>query len=243
MNMLRLLLLSWLLQPLCAAAQTRPAGPWRVRYELRREKTNAWATSPDDTTTVRRQRTVELVPWNSKPAAITLFLHCNNPLLAPAAARYKAAAIRFVATGATLQRTPAWLWVVPFAPVVVLRAYRQHRLLFRHTFRAVLPPPPTIHCFVDCSPARTAQPDSERLVRTVVLRSLAAREFAQVLPADARYRVAQFRLTLLRKGPAEAMRPGGEANAQWLVRGAQASPVTSCKLTCCTCNARTSVAR
>jgi hypothetical protein len=81
---------------------------------------------------------------------------------------------------------------------------------------------PTIHCFVDCSPARTAQPDSERLVRTVVLRSLAAREFAQVLPADARYRVAQFRLTLLRKGPAEAMRPGGEANAQWLVRGAQA---------------------
>lgn len=41
-----------------------------------------------------------------------------------------------------------------------------------------------------------------------------------MLPADARYRVARFRLTLLRKGQAVAARPGGET--PWLIRGAQA---------------------
>ena len=221
MKTLLLLLLSWLFRPPGATAQTRAAGPWRVRYELRREKTNVWAASPDDTTTtLRTQRSVALVPWNSKPTAITLFLHCKNPLLAPVASPRKAAAIHFVATGATLQCTLERLWVVPFAPVVVLRAYRQHRLLFRHAFKAVLPPPPTISCFPSCSASTAAQPSGERQLRTLTLRSLAARDFAQMLPADARYRMTQFRLTLLRKGQTIAARPAGETS--WLIRGAQA---------------------
>jgi hypothetical protein len=200
------------------AAQSRPAGPWRVvsqpvRYKLNEE----WGDKPsptakaDTTTAVRGQRKLSRVPWNVHPDSITLFLDCQNPLIAPPLPRGQLATVRFKTIGATvrLDSKRHLLLLMPTAPTVLLWAYRGQQLIFRHEFKAVPPPLPTIKCFANpCSGVIHKPVREERYLRAVTLRAIPNVDFAQMLPEDARYRVARFRATLLRQGKAVELLPG-----------------------------------
>jgi hypothetical protein len=234
MRTLLFLLLIWSLGEAQAVAQTRAAGPWQVvnkpiRYKHYADWGSAaeWGDKPPlsakgaTSIAVRMQRTLYRVPWNVQPAAITLFLGCQNPLLAPAVPRSRRVPVRFKATGAAVRLDPKQhlLLLTPSAPVVVLWAYRGQRRVFRHAFQAVPPPPPTIKCYASpcgatCKPAGYAE-----YLRTVTLRALPAIEFAEMLPEDTRYRVAQFRATLLRQGRVVELAPG--KSAERLIQGPQ----------------------
>ncbi len=154
-------------------------------------------------------RKLSIAPWNASPDSIILFLHCTNPLLAPAPSRGKQVPIYFTATGATLRldRKQERLLLVPKDTVVILRAYQGTKRLFSHKFRASFPPPPTLKCFappcgVGCKPSYT------EYLRTITLKAIPAIDFAEMMPEDARYRVARFRATLLRQGKAVELGPG-----------------------------------
>jgi hypothetical protein len=216
------------------AAQGRAAGPWRVVTKPIRYKRYAdWGSAAEwgdkhpqsakanTSIAVRMQRTLLRVPWNVQPAAITLFIGCQNPLLAPAVSRGRRAPVRFKATGATVRLDPKQhlLLLAPSAPVVVLWAYRGQRRVFRHEFRAVPPPPPTIKCYTRSCGATCKPAGYDEYLRTVTLRALPAIDFAAILPEDARYRVAQFRATLLRQGTAVELSPG--KSAEQLIQGPQ----------------------
>ncbi|RYE90166.1 MAG: hypothetical protein EOO37_03575 [Cytophagaceae bacterium] len=219
MRIILLLLVGWVLSESRVAAQSRPAGPWRVvsqpvRYKLNVEWGGAeeWGNEPlpttkaDTTTAVRVQRKLYRVPWNVHPDSITLFLDCQNPLTI---SQKQLAAIRFTATGATVRPDAKQhlLLLVPSASVVVLWAYQGKQLVFRHEFKCVPPPPPTIKCFAPpCGVS--CKPSYQEYMRTVTLRAIPAIDFAEILPEDARYRVARFRATLLRQGKAVALSPG-----------------------------------
>ena len=207
------------------AAQTRAAGPWRVvnqpiRYKPNEEWGGAaeWGEKPsptanaDTTTAVRVQRKLYRVRWNVHPDSITLLLGCQNPLLAPTAPRSRLAPVRFMATGATvrLDAKQRLLLLAPSDSVVVVWAYRGQQLVFRHEFKAVPPPLPTVKCFSgDCDATICKGPYKKpEYIRTVTLRAIPDPDFAAILPEDARYRVARFRATLLRQVKAVETAPG-----------------------------------
>jgi hypothetical protein len=159
--------------------------------------------------------------WNVHPDALTLFLNSQNSLVAPTVSRGRQAPVRFKAAGATVHLDPAQklLLLVPSAPLVVLWAYRGQQLVFRHEFRAVLPPSPTVKCYlapcgVTCKPSGYTT-----YIRTITLRTLPDRDFASALPEDARYRIAQFRVTLLRQHKPVTLATGQVAGL--LIQGPQ----------------------
>ncbi|HET9504770.1 MAG TPA: hypothetical protein VFO93_14600 [Hymenobacter sp.] len=249
MKTVLLLLLCWLLNGHWneLAAQSRAAGPWRLKYQMIRERVrDDWSqptndttrivatdstaavaddgllTTTDTTTTVRSQRKLELVPCNVNPGSITLFIGCQNPLLFPTALRGQLPPVRFKAMGATvrLDTKQRRLLLCPLAPLVVLWAYRGQRLLFRHEFKAVPPPLPMIKCYSSgCIEADDAPPNEERILHTLTFRTIPDKDFAEILPEDARYRVARFRARLLRQGKAVELVPG--QLAEKMVQGPQ----------------------
>ncbi|MGI4873959.1 MAG: hypothetical protein ACRYFX_22595 [Janthinobacterium lividum] len=252
MKTLLFLLLCWGLSLGQVAAQSRPAGPWRVVYRLVRVRKDElreddayydlrnpgnfqlpsetetadvlavvkleaaerkissdsiglayddWGTlkkHSDTTTVLRTKRITSKVAWNINPDSIRLFLNCENPLTALPGR----AAIRFAATGATLRfdAKQHLFWLAPTAPVVVLRAYRGQRLVFRHEFRAVEPPPPVVDCYVGGAKADDARPEDVGKHYSLTMKAIPNMDFAAFMPADARYRVAKYRVTLVRAG-------------------------------------------
>jgi hypothetical protein len=238
MKTVLLLLLCWLLNGHWneSAAQVRAAGPWRLKYKMIRKRAwDDWSQPASDTTrivatdsaaavsgggllniidtttTVRSQRQLEVVPWNVNPGSITLFIGCQNPFLLPTSPRGQLPAVRFKAAGATvrLDAKHRRLRLLPSAPLVVLWAYRGQRLLFRHEFKAVPPPRPMIKCYLSsCVEANDAPPGEKRILRTLTFRAIPDKDFAEMLPEDARYRVARFRARLLRQGKAVELAPG-----------------------------------
>lgn len=180
-----------------------------------------WCPASDTTTIVYRKRKVQLAPWNVHPDSILLFLDCQNQLLAPATPRGRLSLIRFKATGATvrLDARQRVLLLVPSAPVVVLWAYQGQQLIFRHAFRAVPPPLPIIKCYWGGCNSTIKQGVPNNSVRTITLRALPDKDFAEMLPEDARYRVARFRTTLLRQGKPVQLATG--QSAEKMVQGPQ----------------------
>lgn len=140
-------------------------------------------------------------PWSVNPDSIRLFLACENPLTAPPAK----AGIRFAATGATLRldARQRLLWLAPSDSVVVLRAYRGQRLVFRHTFEAVEPPLPAVKCFLGAKESTSRGP-VEEYYHAITFRAVADADFATFMPEDARYRVARFSIMPARKGKNES---------------------------------------
>lgn len=168
-----------------------------------------WCPASDTTTTLHVQRRLSRAPWTVSPDAIVLFLNCQNALTAPVSPRAKHKQLRFVATGATVQLDfkQRQLLLVPAQPVVVLKAYRGQQLLFRHTFQAVCPPLPNVVC-QDIDGRRAIierpRPNEEQLINYLLVRAAANEDFATMMPADARYRVANASFVLIRQGKADA---------------------------------------
>ena len=163
----------------------------------------------DTATRVVLSRKMSIAPWNVSPDSIILFRHCTNQLVAPALPCGKQNSIWFAATGATLQLNSKQrrLLLVPKDTVVVLRAYRGTKQLFSHKFKVSRPPSPTIKCFaapcgVGCKPFYSDY------MRALTLKAIPDIDFAEMMPEDARYRVARFRATLLRQGKAVELAPG-----------------------------------
>lgn len=204
MRLLFILLLGWV----CgwsSALQQRPhaRGPWRVVYQLKRvEARNTFeglgASANDTATMLQRQRIVMPASWNENPDSIVLLRNCENALVAPP----PGVAIQFVATGASLRfdLKKQRLLLVPVASVVVLRAFQRSKRLFTHTLAVQ----PATHFTIQCTYSNNPNivwehPRSASERHLLSLRVIPAQEMADILPADARYRIAQIRASLRRQ--------------------------------------------
>ena len=178
-------------------------GPWRVvcrveRVPKRTTFEGLVLSAADTTTVLQQQRTVEPASWDTPPHLVALLRNCENPLLAPPAQ----ANSKLVAAGATLRFNSAHkrVWLVPTAPTVTLRAFRQHKQLLSHVF-AVRPATHfTITCTYSNNPViqwKHLRPASAK--HMLSLQIIPSWEIAAILPADARYRVSQFRASLRRQ--------------------------------------------
>ncbi|MBF9142949.1 GldM family protein [Hymenobacter properus] len=205
----------WLLSLLLLAAHVQAQncplrGPWRVIYQPRIMHTRNWDNATDTVITLNND--VELIParWNASPDSIQLFARCENQLIAPAAPRSGQSAIRFVSTGATsrLDASKRRFIIVPFAPEVTLWAYKGRALLFKHEFKVVSPPAPTISCTLNngndvCScygtaPLHTYTKPNEQYSLTV--RAVPDPYLETMMFDDAQYRLKGYSVTLMRNG-------------------------------------------
>ncbi|WP_460548467.1 GldM family protein [Hymenobacter daeguensis] len=202
-------LLSLLLPAPCSRAQGRPLGPWRLTYTMEER----WVHGPD-TVTKELVRGLEPrwsyhdVKWDVEPDSIRLFLNCENPLIAPPQPRNGQPAIRFSATGATvrLDTKNKRLFIAPIAATVILYAHKGRSLVFKHVFKAISSPLPHIECWIGGGRASSSR-HSERF--SAAIRAIPQGDFASLMPYDAKYRVSQYQLILLRNnlplGPAKVI--------------------------------------
>ncbi|WP_201977867.1 hypothetical protein [Hymenobacter rubidus] len=180
-------------------AQGRPLGPWRMTYQMVTERAewDDWGPAKPG------KKVLKLVPtavrWDIEPDSIRLFLNCENPLIAPAKPRKGQLPIRFTATGATvrLDAKRRRLLIVPSDSVVIMSAYRGQGLVFKHVFRAVAPPLPTVECFYSNTQPTDLKPGEEWEGR-LNLRAIPSYYFSFFMPDDARNRVSLSQISFLR---------------------------------------------
>lgn len=202
-------LLSLLLPMPRLQAQGRPLGPWRLTYTMEER----WVHGPD-TVTKELVRGMEPnwsyheVKWDVEPDSISLFLNCENPLIAPPQPRSGQPAIRFSATGATvrLDAKSRRLLIAPTAATVTLWAHKGQAVIFKHLFKAIPPPPPHPECYLRdeegafyCfgkKPVLT-KPNERYSIRAMLVPN---QQLSTRMPEDARYRARHVQATLLRNG-------------------------------------------
>ena len=193
-------LLSLLLPVSRLRAQGRPMGPWRVVHHKTKRTSDDWGVPEKDTTTTwRTELEIVAVTWDSVPDSIRLFLNCENPLIAPSLPRKGQLPIRFTATGATvrLDAKNHRLLIAPSATVVTLWAHRGRTLVFKHQFEAIPPPAPTVTCFYSGTSPTNHKP-GEDWPLSVSIKAIPDVNFATLMPDDARYRAALYRVSYLR---------------------------------------------
>lgn len=198
----------WLLSLLLPAprvqAQGRPLGPWQIVNKKVRTSDNddAWGIANRDTATHLVKKTW-LLPacWDIAPDSIRLFLNCENPLVAPSQPPSGQPRIHFSATGATIRidtlNHQLMLFIIPSMPIVTLSAYRGKALVFKHVFKSISPPVPHIECFIGGGRLSSSR-HPERF--SVHLKAIPQPDFASFMPDDAKYRVSQYQIILLRNG-------------------------------------------
>ena len=193
-------------------AQGRLLGPWQVVVKKVRVRVGAeddWGPAAKDTATyLKSEATAVPVRWDIAPDSIRLFLNCANPLLALQQPHKEQQLIRFSAGGATIQQDTKnqRLLIIPSATVVTLWAYRGQALIFKHIFKVIAPPVPTIQCFYSNFQPTDLKP-GEGWEGRLNLRAVPSPYFSLFMPDDARCRVSLSQVSILRDNDNILLKP------------------------------------
>ncbi len=135
-----------------------------------------------------------------KESPMFFYLNCGNEVVANIENYAYLENIRFeVEGGEMIKGIKAGVFtVVPQSTQVIIRAYEGEKLISQTNHPVKLLPMPEIKLFIGSFPHNPREAYPKDLLSTITVKAVSSQHIQEVIPKDARYRVSEFEVSLLR---------------------------------------------
>lgn len=147
--------------------------------------------------TVHAQQ-MTISPYKESP--MFFYLNCGNEVVANIENYPYLDNIRFeVEGGEMIKGIKAGVFtVVPQSAQVIIRAYEGEKLISQTNHSVKLLPKPEITLFIGSFPHKPRETYPKDLLSNITVKAISSQHINEVIPKDARYRVSEFEVALLR---------------------------------------------